>query len=71
MKLILNCDFFYSRTSQSHVAFMLVTVERGDGVAVHDVRTEVYARLVVPNLMFCLLVKFPLPPGNNAIVVNK
>ena len=42
MKLILNCDFFYSRTSQSHVAFMLVTVERGDGVAVHDVRTEVY-----------------------------
>jgi len=24
------------------VAFMLVTVERGDGVAVHDVRTEVY-----------------------------
>ena len=41
------CDLFfviiYSRTSQSHTVLMLVTVERGDGVAVHDVRTEVYA----------------------------
>jgi len=33
----------FSPTSLSHTAFMLVTVERGDGVAVHDVRTEVYA----------------------------
>ena len=33
----------FSPTSQSHTAFMLVTVERGDGVAVHDVRTGIYA----------------------------
>jgi hypothetical protein len=27
--------------------------------------------LVVTNVMFCLHVKKPLPPGNNPIVVNK
>jgi hypothetical protein len=33
----------FSPTLQSHAAFMLVTVERGDGVAVHNVRTAIYA----------------------------
>jgi len=27
--------------------------------------------LVVTNFMFCLHVKYPLPPGNNPIAVNK
>jgi len=31
----------FSPTSQSHTAFMLVTVERGDGVEMQDVRTEI------------------------------
>jgi len=34
--------FLISTTSQNHTTFILVTVERGDGVAVHDFRTEVY-----------------------------
>jgi hypothetical protein len=43
MKQILNSDFFIAATSQSHTAFILVTVGRGDGVAIHDVATQDYA----------------------------
>ena len=38
-----DCDFFFTHVPHN-TAFIFVTVARENGVAVHDVRTEIYDR---------------------------
>jgi hypothetical protein len=49
MKQILNSDFFTHITN--HTAFIILTVERGDGVVVQDVHTDLCKSFRVTDTM--------------------